>query len=291
MTSATGPAFVRYFGPVLAALHELGGSARPAEVREVIVRELGISEAEQVEPMPSGNPRFDNQVAWARFYLAKAGLIDSSRRGVWALSDSGRSAHPLSFAQALEIFRTVQAGFPRSRPEPDSDQSEDEAAPESADSETPNHRQQVIDLLRALPAAGFERFCQRLLRESGFEEVAVTGRSGDGGIDGIGILQVNSLVSFRVLFQCKRYGGSNPVTPSQVRDFRGAMTGRADKGIILTTGSFTSEAKREAVREGAPPIELVDADKLVAMLEDLELGLSPVRAFQIQLRFFDQFNG
>jgi restriction system protein len=147
----------------------------------------------------------------------------------------------------------------------------------------------LIELLRELPAPGFERFCQRLLRESGFEEVTVTGRSGDGGIDGIGILQVNSLVSFRVLFQCKKYGGSNSVTPSQVRDFRGAMTGRADKGIILTTGSFTSEAKREAVREGAPPIELVDGDKLVAMLEDLELGLLPVRAFQIQRSFFDQF--
>ena len=280
---------MRYFGPVLAALNELGGSARPAEVRELIVRDLGISEDEQAETMSSGYPRFDNQVAWARFYLAKAGLIDSSRRGVWALSDTGRSAHPLSLDRALELFRTVQAGFPRSQPERESE-SEDEAAPESDDSETLNHRQQVIELLRGLPAAGFERFCQRLLREAGFEEVSVTGRSGDGGIDGIGILQVNSLVSFRVLFQCKRYAGSNPVTPSHVRDFRGAMTGRADKGIILTTGSFTSEAKREAIREGAPPIELVDADKLVVMLEELELGRSPIRAFQIQRDFFDQFS-
>lgn len=117
--------------------------------------------------------------------------------------------------------------------------------------------------------------------------MAVTGRSGDGGIDGDGILEVNPLVSFRVLFQCKRYAGS--VGAGAVRDFRGAMSGRADKGIILTTGSFTSEARKEAVRDGAPPIELVDREKLVNMLEDLELGLKPARAFQIDTSFFDEF--
>jgi restriction system protein len=253
------------------------------------VRELDVSEDEQAEALPSGNPRFDNQVAWARFYLVRAGLIDSSKRGVWALSDQGRSAHPLSPDQSLQLFKSVQAGFPRTRPDSGSSESDEDAAPDTGDSEALAHRQEVLALLRNLPPDGFERFCQRLLRESGFEEVTVTGKSGDGGIDGIGILQVNSLVSFRVLFQCKRYAGSNPVTPSQVRDFRGAMTGRADKGIIITTGSFTSEAKREAVREGAPPIELVDSEKLVSMLEDLELGLSPVRSFRIEETFFNQF--
>ena len=115
----------------------------------------------------------------------------------------------------------------------------------------------------------------------------VTGRSGDGGIDGIGILQVNPLVSFKVLFQCKRYAGS--VTPSQVRDFRGAMMGRADKGIIITTGSFTSDARKESVRDGVPPIELVDGEKLVNMLELLELGLKPQRTFEVDETFFSQF--
>jgi restriction system protein len=287
MTENAGPAFVRYFGPVLSALHELGGSARPAEVRELIVRDLNISEEEQAEPMASGSPRFDNQVAWARFYLAKAGFIDSSRRGVWALSEIGRSTRRLPDEEAVEIFRSVQAGFPRSRKEGKPDEPVEDTAPDGGDSEVIGHRQEVLELLRGVPPEGFERFCQRLLREAGFEEVTVTGRSGDGGIDGTGILEVNPLVSFRVLFQCKRYSGS--VTPSQVRDFRGAMTGRTDKGIIITTGSFTSEAKREAVREGAPPIELVDADKLVSMLEDLELGLSPIRAFQIERSFFEQF--
>src|SRR5690606_35926719 len=150
-----------------------------------------------------------------------------------------------------------------------------------------DHRQQVLGLLAKLPPDGFERLCQRVLRESGFENVIVTGRSGDGGIDGHGILRVNPLLSFYVYFQCKRY--SHSVGPSVVRDFRGAMMGRADKGIILTTASFTSEARKEAVRDGVPPIELVDGDSLIAMLEQLELGLIPRTTYEVDERFFIEF--
>lgn len=117
--------------------------------------------------------------------------------------------------------------------------------------------------------------------------MTITGRSGDGGIDGIGILQVNELVSFKVLFQCKKYTGT--VAPSQVRDFRGAMTGRADKGIIITTGSFTSDARKEAIRDGAPPVELVDGDKLADMLERLELGLKPRHTYEVDQAFFEEY--
>ena len=146
---------------------------------------------------------------------------------------------------------------------------------------------EVLELMQALPPAGFEQLCQAILREAGFNEVVVTGRSSDQGIDGHGILQVNPLVSFRVLFQCKRY--RNSVTPSQVRDFRGAMAGRADKGIISTTGTFTTEARREASRDGVPPIELIDGEKLVQMLETLELGLKPVRSFEVDHAYFAKF--
>lgn len=117
-----------------------------------------------------------------------------------------------------------------------------------------DYRAEVLEILRALPPAGFERLSQRLLREAGFTHVEVTGQSNDGGIDGHGTLMINPLVSFKVLFQCKRY--TNSVRSSLVRDFRGAMSGRADKGIIITTGSFTAEARREANRDGAPPIEV-----------------------------------
>jgi restriction system protein len=278
---------------VIAALRELGGSGRPDEVRSAIAKAQNISEEEQARPLPSGvQSRFENQVHWARFYLAKGGYIDASRHGVWTLTDKARTLGSVSAAQAKDIYRAVVAEFGRSRsaavspagPEPSDEQIAPAGGVEYA---FINYREAIGARLRALSAAAFERFCQRLLRESGFEEVTITGRSGDGGIDGIGILQVNALVSFKVLFQCKRYVGS--VTPSQVRDFRGAMMGRADKGIIITTGSFTSDARKEAVRDGVPPIELVDGDKLVTMLEQLELGLTPRRTYEIDTAFFDQF--
>lgn len=288
--TAQGPKFVGYFWPVVEALNKLGGSARPAEVREEIAAKLGISDTAQAETLQSGFPRFDNQVAWARFYLVKAGIIDSSARGVWTLTDKGRALTGLSHQEALETFKSVHAQFHVDRGVEDTPEAEEAetAPPQDAASPTAiNYRQQLLEILRGLPPSGYERFCQRLLRESGFQEVSVTGRSGDGGIDGLGILQVSPLVSFKVLFQCKRYTG--PVTPSQVRDFRGAMQGRADKGIIVTTGGFTTDAKKEAVRDGVPPIELVDGEKLVTMLEELELGLHPIKSFKIHESFFDEF--
>jgi len=155
------------------------------------------------------------------------------------------------------------------------------------DQEEGDYRARLLQLLQGLPPAGFERLCQRLLREAGFEKVVVTGRANDGGIDGHGVLVLNHFVSFRVLFQCKRYVGT--VTPAQVRDFRGAMQGRADKGLILTTGSFTTEAGREASRDGAPPIELVDGSNLVELFAKLELGLRPVTAYELDVAFFDEY--
>jgi len=138
-----------------------------------------------------------------------------------------------------------------------------------------------------LTPAGFEKLCQRLLRESGFSQVKVTGKSGDGGIDGYGVLELNPLMSFKVLFQSKRY--KDVVSTDKIRDFRGAMAGRADKGIIITTGRFTQDAKNEAVRDGVPPIELVDGDKLVTMFEKLEFGLIPRTVYDIDLDFFKEF--
>lgn len=145
----------------------------------------------------------------------------------------------------------------------------------------------LLGKLRSISPEGFEKICQRLLRESGFQEVKVTGKSSDGGIDGYGILEINPFVSFNVLFQSKRYKGA--VSASQVRDFRGAMQGRADKGIIITTGSFTSEAKKEARRDGAPPIELVDGEKMVKMFEKLQLGVIPKTVYEVDEEFFKEF--
>jgi restriction system protein len=284
----TAPKFVQYLGPVLRALHQLDGSARPAEVRTKVAEELKVSEEEQDDLLESGLPRFDNEVAWARFYLVKAGLVDSSRRGVWSLTENGVKQINMTHEEAIKLFKSIHAEFRDNAKEETSQHEESLSAPQEVNQPVSyDYQRETLEVLQSLPPDGFERFCQRLLRESGFQEVNVTGRSGDGGIDGIGILQVNVLVSFKVLFQCKRYKGS--VTPSQVRDFRGAMQGRADKGIIITTGTFTSDAKQEAIRDGVPPIELVDGKKLIEMIEELELGLKPVTIYQVDKDFFEGY--
>ncbi|MFM2198918.1 MAG: hypothetical protein RLZZ505_2350 [Verrucomicrobiota bacterium] len=282
-----GAQFIRYFGPLLDALRQLGGSARPAEASERVALNLKLSQAEQDDLLASGSPRFHNAVQWARFYLVREGLIDGSTKGVWSLTPMGWKTH-LIHEQSRAIFLKWVDIYAKARKEkvvsitPDDEDIEDTVAIAPV-----SYRARALEIVKSIPPDAFERLCQRLLRESDFTSVTVTGRSGDGGIDGIGILQINPFVSFRVLFQCKRYSGS--VSPSQVRDFRGAMLGRADKGIIITTGTFTQEARKEAFRDGAPPLELVDGDKLIDMFEHLKFGLQPRVTYEIDDSFFASF--
>lgn len=285
-----GTQFLHRFGPLLDALRALGGSATPDEAVEKVAELSGVSEEELNETLPSGGPRFKNQVAWARFYLTREGLLASSKRGVWSLADKGLKTH-LTYDDARAIFkRQVQTDTAKRQKKCAAAAPDGADSPEDADISAPvGYRQRLLDVIMALPFAGFERISQRLLREAGFQQVSVTGRSGDNGIDGEGILEVNPFVTFKVLFQCKRYRGS--VGAPVIRDFRGAMLGRADKGIILTTGTFTQDAKREARRDGAPPVELVDGMKLVEMFEKLELGLVPRTTFDLDETFFEEFSG
>ncbi len=287
MSTKTGPKFVQYFGSVLDALRELGGSGRPSEIIDYLAANLEIDETES-ELLADGTPRFNKNINWARFYLAKAGLIDGSKRGVWALTEEGLKTR-LTHKDALLIFDNVHKEFRSELPSKPKDYENSEVTEDEIMDST-DHRKAVMRVLTELPAAGFERLCQRILRESGFERVTVTGRSGDGGIDGQGILRVNHFVSFQVCFQCKRYTGT--VGAPVVRDFRGSIMGRADKGIIMTTGVFSSDARKEATRDGATPIELVDGDQIVEMLEELELGLvkkKTITIFDVDTQFFDEF--
>lgn len=281
-----GPNFVQYFGPLLNALREIGGSAKPDEAIDRVAQDLNVPDRILDETLPSGGGRFRNRVAWARFYLTREGLLDSSKRGVWSLTEEGRQT-TLSHEQAYSIFRKWSKVFQEDRRRREQEPTPAESPAASDDAVLTDYREEVLALMLKLPPSGFERLAQRMLREAGFVQVLVTGKSGDGGIDGVGTLQVNPLVSFKVLFQCKRY--LNSISPSQVRDFRGAMAGRADKGIIITTGTFTAEARREASRDGVPPIELIDGDKLVGMLEKLELGLRPVTTYEVEYSFFKDF--
>lgn len=285
---AGGPAFVRYFAPVLQIVDRLGGSARPAEVYPRVAELVGLDDDQRAVVTSSGQNRFENRVAWARFYLTKAGYLDSSRRGVWSITDLGRHHLSMRHADALEVFREVQRTFTSAqRQSAEAESSEDAVPSDTASPATVNYRDAFLGRVGALSPGEFERFCRRLLLESGFQAVEVTGRSGDGGIDGIGLLQINQLVSVKVLFQCKRYVGS--VSTDKIRDFRGAMMGRSDNGIIITTGSFTSDARREAVRDGVPPIELVDGERLVDLCSELQLGLMAVNTFTVDEEFFERF--
>ncbi len=285
MRQPKGPEFIRFLGPILEVLRELGGSGTASEIVDRSLEIAKVSEAEQEAVNKNGLSRVKNQVHWARQYLVWSDYLDSSRRGVWSLTDKGTTVN-LKVFNALEVFKEVQrVRFDLKRDKKQPELPSDEPVPH--DAEIKDHRSALLDLLKSLSPGGFERLSQRLLRESGFQHVTVTGKSNDGGIDGIGILQVNPFVSFNVLFQCKRYQGS--VTPSQVRDFRGAMMGRADKGLIITTGTFTLEAKKEARRDGVPPIELVDGDILIDMFEKLELGLIPKRDFDVDEKFFEEY--
>ena len=283
---AVGSQFAQYINPLLVVLGRLGGSARAAEARAAVAEYLGAADRILDDRLESGSSRFDNQVGWARYYLVRAGYIDSSKRGVWALTEKGRATQVLSDEEITALVRNVIAEWGGRTPEAE-EVVQEESGALPPDEPGGDHRTRLLTLLQGLPAGGFERLCQRLLREAGFEQVTVTGRSGDGGIDGIGVLELNAFVSFKVLFQCKRYVGS--VSPSAVRDFRGAMMGRADKGLILTTGSFSADAKREAVRDGVPPIELVDGEKLVRLFEDLELGLESRMTYDLKDSFFEEF--
>ncbi len=219
--------------------------------------------------MPHGDgptTQFEYELAWVRTYLKKVGALENSQRGVWRLTPVGAA---MSASELHEVPRRVRELGRHKRQARELSGDELDATDET-ELEL-SWKDKLLDLMKALQPDAFERLAQRLLRESGFTKVEVTGRSGDGGIDGTGVLRVN-LLSFHVLFQCKRYNGT--VGASIVRDFRGAMVGRADKGLVITTGSFSPDAKREATRDGAPAIDLVDGDTLCDLLKDLGIGVN-----------------
>lgn len=279
--------FIKWLGPLLDALRALGGSGKPQEVCDWIAVELNLPDSFLEERLNNGQSRFQNQVAWARQYLVWVGLLDASVRGTWTLTLKGKEAK-LNYEDARKIVSNQVKLYQVARKKKISEQQiideQEETAPENFDaSSTPS----LLELLQKVSPSGFEQICGMLLRESGFENITITGRSHDGGIDGFGTLEMNPFVSFKVLFQCKRYSGT--VARAQVGDFRNAMLGRAEKGIIITTGYFSQDAIKEANREGAPKVELVDGEKLIEMFKKVELGVKPKTVYEVDLNFFEPF--
>jgi restriction system protein len=256
------PSHKELFNPLIRALHELGGSGTIDEITEEVIDLEAIPDgvANVLHSEGGSRTELEYRLAWARTYLKKYGLLDNPSRGVWVIQ-SGKS-------ETTEVDPDAVAREVRKQ-----DRKQEADSAEATDSQEVDSWQDRLHrvLTEKLEPEAFERLTQRMLRQSGFVEVEVTQRSSDGGIDGTGIIQLNGLLSFHVVFQCKRYQGS--VSVGEIRDFRGAMVGRADKGLFITTGTFTREAKEEAKRDGATPIDLIDGEDFMEKLRDLELGV------------------
>lgn len=253
--------------PVIQALKQLGGSGTNEEINNKVAEIVGIP-SDQLEvlhnPDKGGLTEIEYRLMWTRTYLKTYGILENSYRGVWALTPAGTK---IDRVDEKQVVRFVRDHLKKNKTEHDVLQEEPD--------EQVKWQEDLLGIILDMPPASFERLVQRLLRESGFIQVEVTGRSGDGGVDGHGVLRLGGFLSFRIIFQAKRWRGT--VGASQIRDFRGAMVGRADKGLLITTGTFTKDAIKEATRDGAPAIDLVDGDQLVEKLKQLSLGVQTKR--------------
>lgn len=279
MTAVEIPKYHEFLWPTVCALRALGGSATIEELNSRVIADEGYTE-EQQAVLHGDGPRtaIEYRLSWARTYLKGMGLAFNSERGVWNLTEPGRNVK----ISELEPLRKQYLAKNRKRRA----KQRVEVASDFEDEEI-TWQDELLDELMKLTPEDFERLAVRLLREEGFINTRVTGRSGDGGIDGLGVYRL-SLLSFHVFFQCKRYVGS--VGSGAVRDFRGAMAGRGDKGLLITTGTFTNGAKTEATRDGAPPIDLIDGARLCDLLKYRQLGVHVderiVEDVTVDLEFF-----
>ena len=276
----------KWMNSVLTALKELGGSGTSKEVIARVAKSEKVSNEFREETLKNGSSIFDNQVAWARYYLAKEGLIDKSKRGVWTLTPLGQKT-TLSKEEARDIRLKWDIMYKKSQKNKNDEETE-EKSEEIIEEPMDNSNEELLDILKGISWVGFEHLCKRLLRELGFDDLEVTQRSRDEGIDGYGKLITNQIISTRVGFQCKRYKGTVP--RASVGEFRNAILSRVDKGIMITTGTFSEAAKGEANRDGVIPIELIDGERLVKLFENVELGLKPTRTvYEIDHKFFEEY--
>ena len=289
-----------FYFPILVALDALGGSGQIEEINNRVFELSELNDDDLAATYAkSGSLMAAHKIAFGRTYLREAGLIKSEGKGLWVLTETGREQLALGEkavrAWVAEAWRIYNKNYNAAKAAKKKSESQDtyfpvdpvEGIASIEGAETGEWADQLLSKLQSMDPYGFERLSQRLLRTCGFIQVEVTKKSGDGGIDGKGVVRVN-LVSFHVLFQCKRYQGS--VGASTVRDFRGAMQGRADKGLIITTGTFTPDARKEATRAGAPAIDLIDGTALCELLKDNRLGVSVEMVEQVTLvpEFFDE---
>jgi restriction system protein len=276
------PTYKDLLWPTLKALELKGGSASNEELSESVAHLMNLpNDVLDVTHNDGPLSEVDYRAAWARTHLKMIGAANNSARGIWSITEVGRKIS--SDEQLRKLVKQTKSEIRKTRRKKRAevtDESDDDNVDEIG------WEEKLLTILKGLEPSAFERLCQRLLRESGFSKVEVTGKSGDGGIDGTGVLRVN-LLSFHVRFQSKRYSGS--VGAGEIRDFRGAMVGRGDKGIFITTGRFTKDAEHEAVRDGAPAIDLIDGLEPCRILKNLGLGvrIESVEQVHVHAEFFE----
>lgn len=271
------PSYKELWMPTLNAVRELGGSGSIQEIFDKMVEMEGYPEDVLSIPAADGRrSKLEYRCHWARTYLKNAGALENSARGVWTLTKDGKSIQQEELEDRIREYNRNRRAALDASVESDLDPDSEESAKEDVYS----WQERLLSVLRDMDPSAFERLAQRILRESGFVEVKVSGQSGDGGIDGSGILRMN-VISFQVFFQCKRY--RDAVGPEKIRDFRGAMEGRADKGLFITTGRFTTQARAEATRDGASAIDLIDGEELCKLLKSLTLGISTKQVEEVEV--------
>jgi restriction system protein len=268
------------FNPTLKALKKLGGSGAGSEIEDEVSRILNLSEEAINEIHRESTTKLTYRLAWAKNYLKRYGLLENSSRGVWALTEEGQKVGEVDQNKVKKaVVKKDKEERQLKRLDNGSSGKNHEITEEIKEF---TWQDKLIEAMRSIQPDQFERLCQRLLRELGFVNVEVTGRTNDGGIDGKGMIRLGGVLSFHVVFQAKRYQGS--VSSSVIRDFRGALSGRADKGVIMTTGSFTREAKKEAQRDGAIPIDLIDGNDFAEKLKELKLGVTVELVEEVKIK-------
>lgn len=265
-TAKTKTLQIKYIRLVVEALRAMDGIGKAAAVKGRIADVITASGEDITDTvLSSGASKFTNDIQWARMYLVNAGIlepVEKSGHGIWKLTPLGWEI-PLDKQSAQKIYdASTKKAISDNQMAPDDGEKQDTLPA------TKSWITELSDLLPTLPEVGFERLCARIMTESGVD-ATVTGKTGDGGVDGEGFLPVGAfgLVKIRVAWQCKRYKDVN-VHVREIRDFRGAIAGRADYGIFFTTSVFTKSAISEAKRPGAAPIQLVDRMTLIELFRD-----------------------
>ena len=229
------PGYADLLLDTLKVIASRGGSASIEEIHDGVIARRNFPD-DVVDELHTGSTvttELEYNLAWARTYLRKNGLILRSKNGVWALTKLGVEASKKESIDKKAIVRGAVAA----------QKNESAENPLEIEERRP-WRDSLSEILHNMNPFAFEVLAQRLLRECGFQDVHVTKKSGDGGIDGTGKLRLNGIFSFNVAFQCKRYKGQ--VGAGEIRDFRGSLDNNIEKGVLITTGSFSKAAREEA---------------------------------------------